>query len=44
VSNEALCEINGITPIHMKIDEIGRVNVIAQGIRSQNDRDMELEN
>ena len=25
VSNKALCVINGITPIHIKVDEIGRV-------------------
>jgi len=43
VSNEALCVINGITPIHIKVDEIGRVYEITQGIRTQYDRDMELE-
>jgi len=44
VSKEALCVINGITPIHIKIDEIGRVYEITQGIGTQYDRDMELEN
>jgi len=44
VSNEALCVINGITQIHIKIDEIGRVYEITQGIGTQYDRDMELEN
>jgi len=43
-SKEALCVINGITPIHIKVDEIGRVNEITQGIGTQYDRDMELEN
>jgi len=42
VSNEALCVINGITPIHIKVDEIGRVYEITQGIGTQYDRDMEL--
>ena len=44
VSNEALCVINGITPIHIKIDEIGRLYEITQGIGTQYDRDMELGN
>ena len=44
VSNEALCVINGITPIHIKVDEIGRVYEITQGIGTQYDRGMELEN
>ena len=44
MSNEALCVINGITTIHIKIDEIGRVYEITQGIGKQYDRDMELEN
>jgi len=44
VSNEALCVINGLTPIHIKIDKIGRVYEITQGIGTQYDRDMELEN
>jgi len=44
LSNEALCVINGITPIQIKIDEIGRVYEITQGIETQYDRDMELEN
>jgi len=43
-SKEALCVINGITPIHIKVDEIGSVNEITQGIGTQYDRDMELEN
>jgi len=38
VSNEALCVINGITPINIKIDEIGRVYEITQGIGTQYDR------
>jgi len=44
VPNEALCVINGITPIHIKTDEIGRVYEITQGIGTQYDREMELEN
>ena len=44
MSNEALCVINGITPIHITIYEIGRVYEITQGIGTQYDRDMELEN
>jgi len=44
VSNEALCIINGITQIHIKVNEIGRVHEITQGIGTQYDRDMELEN
>jgi len=44
VSNEALCVINGITPIHIKVDEIGRGYEITQGIGTQYDRHMELEN
>ena len=44
VSNEALCVINGIRPIHIKIDEIGRVYEITHGKGTQYDRDMELEN
>jgi len=44
VSNAALCVINGITPIHIKLDEIGRVYEITQGIGTQYDRDMEMEN
>ena len=43
-SKEALCVINGITPIHIKVDEIGRVYEITQGIGTQYNRDMELEN
>ena len=38
VSNEALCVINGITQIHIKIDEIGRVYEITQGMGTQYDR------
>ena len=44
VSNEALCVIIGITPIHIKVDKIGRVYEITQGIGTEYDRDMELEN
>jgi len=44
VSNEALCVINGITPIHIKIEEIGRLYEITQGIGTQYDKDMEPEN
>jgi len=36
--------MNGVTPIHIKVDEIGRVYKITQGIVTQYDRDMELEN
>ena len=44
VSNEALCVLNGLTPIHIQVDEIGRVYEITQGIGTQYDRDLELEN
>ena len=44
MSNEALCVINGIKPIHIKVDEIGRMYEITQGIGTQYHRDMELEN
>jgi len=44
VSNKALCVINGITPIHIKVDEIGSVYEITQRIGTPYDRDMELEN
>jgi len=44
VSNEALCVINGIMPIHIIVDEIGRLYEITQGKGTQYDRDMELEN
>jgi len=37
VSNEALCVINGITPIHINVDKIGRVYEIIQGIATQYD-------
>jgi len=43
VSNEALCLRNGMRPIHITIDEVGRVYVITHGIGTQYDRDMELE-
>ena len=43
VSNEALCVINGITPIHIKIEAIGRLYEITQGIGTQYDEDMEPE-
>jgi len=42
-SSEALCVINGITPIHIKVDKIGKVYEITQGIGTQYDREMELE-
>jgi len=44
VSYEALCVRNGITPIHIKVDEIGSEYEITQGIGTQYDRDMELGN
>ena len=31
VSNEALCIINGITPINIKIEEIGKLYEITKG-------------
>ena len=43
MSNEALCVINGITPIHIIIDEIGSLYEITKGTETQYDRDMELE-
>jgi len=44
VSNEAMCVINNINPIHRRIYELGRMYEITQGIGTQYDRDMELEN
>ena len=44
MSNEALCVINGITPIHINIEEIGRLYEITQGIGTQHDKDMEPKN
>jgi len=41
---EALCVINGITPIHINIEEIGRLYEITQGVATQYDKDVELEN
>jgi ribonuclease HI len=44
VSNEALCIINGITPINIKIAEIGKLYDITKGGKYQYDREMEKEN
>ena len=44
VSNKALCIINSIIPIHIKIEEIAKLYEITQGIGTQYDREMELEN
>jgi hypothetical protein len=44
VTNEALCVINGITPIHIKIEELHRLYEITQGAGTQYDKDMEKEN
>jgi len=44
VSNEALCEINGVTRINIKIDEIERVYEIAQSKETGYDSDIEVEN
>jgi len=44
VSNEALCVINGVIPIHIKIEEIGKLYEITQGIGTQYGREMDLEN
>jgi len=44
VSKEALCVINGIIPIHIKIEEMGKLYEITQGRATQYDREMDLEN
>jgi len=44
VSNEALCVINGIIAIHIKIEEIVKLYEITQGIGTQYDREIDLEN
>jgi len=44
VSNEALCVINGIIPINIKIEETGKIYEITKGIGTQYDREMEMEN
>ena len=44
MSNEALCVINGIIPIHIKIEEIGKLYEITQGKGTQYDKEMDLEN
>ena len=44
VSNEALCVIAGIKPIHIKIEEAGRCYEITKGKGIQYDREMELKN
>jgi len=41
VSNEALCVINGIIPISIKIEETGKFYGITKGIGTQYDREME---
>jgi len=42
VSNEALCVIASIKPIHIKIEEAGRYYEITKGKESQYDREMEV--
>src|SRR5215475_13853431 len=44
VSNESLCIIKGITPINIKIEEIGKLYEITKGGGTQYDREMEKEN
>jgi hypothetical protein len=44
VPNEALCVINGITPIHIKVKETCKLYEITHGAGTQYDRDMEQEN
>jgi len=44
VSNEALCVLNGITPIHIKIEEISRSYEITKGTDNQYDREIESDN
>ena len=44
VSNEALCVIAGIKPIHIKIEEAGRYYEITKGKGIQYDREMEVKN
>jgi len=41
VSNEALCVINGIIPINIKIEEIGKFYEITKGLGTQYEREME---
>ena len=43
VSKEALCVINGIIPINIKIEETGKFYEITKGIGTQYDREMEME-
>jgi len=44
VSNDALCIINGITPINIKIEEIGKLYEITKGGGNQYVNEMEKEN
>jgi len=44
VSNEALCVIAGIKPIHIKIEEAGRYYEITKGKGIRYDREMEVKN
>jgi hypothetical protein len=44
VSNEAFCLINGIIPIRIKIEEIGKMFEITQGIGTQYYREVDLDN
>jgi hypothetical protein len=44
VSNEALCVITGIKPIHIKIEGAGRYYEITKGKGIQCDREMEVKN
>ena len=44
VSNVALCIINGITPINIKIEERGKLYEITKGGGTNYDKEMEKEN
>jgi len=43
VSNEASCIINGITPINIKIEDIGKLYEITKGGGNEYDKEMEKE-
>jgi len=44
VSNEALCVITGIKPIHTKTEEAGRYYEVTKGKRTQYDKEMDVKN
>ena len=44
MSNEALCIINGITPINIEKEEIGKLYEITKGGGTQYDKEMDKEN